>query len=39
MEAAIEGCSRIKTVPESLKSFKNVKNFRRYLLQYLKKIN
>ena len=27
MEAAIEGCSRIKTVPESFKSFKNVKTF------------
>ena len=29
MEAAMESCSKIKTVPESFKSFKNIQNFRR----------
>ena len=39
MGPAMEACSRIKAVPNSFKSFKNIKIFCRYILHYLKKIN
>ena len=32
IKSGVEFCSRIKTVPECFKSFKNVKNIRRCLL-------